>query len=49
LFAPLILLFSYTRDYKNDKIDFVIPLAGIGIVVFIIVEGIFRIILSLIS
>ncbi len=49
LFAPLILLFSYTRDYKNDKIDVVIPLAGIGIVVFIIVEGIFRIILSLIS
>lgn len=45
LFAiPFVMLFSYTKTYKNDIVDKIIPLAGVGLIVVVYVEGIFRII-----
>lgn len=38
---PFILLFSYTKTYKNKRVDMFIPVAGIGIIAFIFIEGFF--------
>ncbi|MDY6367116.1 MAG: hypothetical protein SPL13_01160 [Clostridia bacterium] len=44
LTVPFILLFSYTKTHKNPSIDLVIPMGGMGLTVFVYVEGIFLII-----
>ncbi len=35
---PLIILFSYSRDYQDNLIDKIIPLVGIGVCVYSVVE-----------
>ena len=44
LFAPLALLFSYVKSYKNTLIDLFIPIAGASLIVIVYVEGIYRVI-----
>jgi len=41
LIAPLALLYSYTKVHKNKKLDSFLPIIGIGLIVFTIVEGIY--------
>ena len=44
LFAlPLVLLFSYNREPKHPKINTFVPLAGVGLIVFIYIEGIYQV------
>ncbi len=40
-FAPVVLLFSYTRTYKNTFIDLLIPIGGVILIVFVYLEGIY--------
>lgn len=37
--APVVLLFSYTRKPKNEKISMFIPLAGIAAIIILYLEG----------
>ena len=41
LFAMILpmLLFSYTRTHKNKKIDTFLPIAAIGIMIIVVIEG----------
>ena len=39
--SPLALLFSYTKTHKNPKIDKFIPIIGIALMVFTVLEGLF--------
>ena len=41
LVAPIALLYSYTKVHQNKKIDSFLPIIGIGLVVFTIVEGLY--------
>ncbi len=41
LVIPLIMLFSYNKQYKNKKIDILIPVIGIFVVLFSSVETLF--------
>ena len=45
--SPVVLLFSYTRIYRNKLVDIIIPVCGVLLVVFVYIEGIYQIILSL--
>lgn len=45
--APLFVLFSYTKTHKNKMIDIIIPIAGIAITVFILLEGFYWLIVSM--
>ena len=40
--APIMLLYSYTRKHKNSIIDYVIPIGGIILVIFIYTEFVFQ-------
>ena len=42
---PFILLYSYTKTHKNDKIDLFLPLIGIGVIVLVYIESISGILL----
>ena len=46
---PFVLLYSYTRKHKEGPIDVVIPIAGIGLVVFVYIEGIYQLIIRTLS
>jgi len=37
-YAPLILLFSYSKPYENDKLDLLVPVIGIVAIVFMVIE-----------
>ena len=39
IIAPLILLFDYHKSYKNPKVDLIIPVAGIGLMAIVAIEG----------
>lgn len=41
LSIPFVLLFSYTREHKNTKLDSFIPLIGVALIAFTYIEGIF--------
>lgn len=43
LAIPFVLLFSYTKEHDNPTPDLIIPLAGIGLVAFVYLEGLFQI------
>lgn len=43
LIAPIMLLFSYTRQHKNVLIDYAIPLVGVFLIILVYIEGIFNI------
>ena len=40
---PFVMLFSYSKTHNNPQVDKFIPLAGIGLIVLIYIEGIFEI------
>jgi len=46
---PFILLYSYTRKHKQSNLDIIIPLAGIGLVVFVYIESIYQFLTSLVG
>ena len=46
---PFIMLYSYSRDYKDTRIDMMIPLGGIALTVFIYIESIFQVIIATMS
>lgn len=39
--APIALLYSYTKVHENKKLDSFIPIIGIGLVIFTIIEGLY--------
>ena len=41
---PFIMLFSYTKTHKNGTLDIIIPIAGLGAVLFVYLDEIFQII-----
>ena len=43
--APMFLLFSYTRQYKNKVIDILIPIGGVALTVFILIEGFYEVLI----
>lgn len=43
LLIPVILLFDYKKTYKNNMLDIVIPLAGVILMVFVTIEGLFEV------
>ena len=42
ILIPVFLLFSYKKEPKNKEIDKFIPIVGIGLILFVYVEGIFQ-------
>ena len=47
LAIPFILLYSYTRAHKNNTIDIIIPVIGIGLTAFVYIESIYQVINTL--
>ncbi len=47
ILAPVVMLFSYTRIPKKQKYDIFVPVAGTLLLVFIFIEGTYRIICML--
>ena len=43
LLIPIILLFSYTKKHKDPTIDLLVPLAGVGFIAVIYVEGLYQV------
>ena len=41
LVVPFILLFSYSKQHENQKLDKMLPIIGVGLVVFAIIETLF--------
>lgn len=48
LAIPFVMLYSYTKVHKESKYDLFVPLAGIGLIVFVYVESIYEIVIKLI-
>ncbi len=38
---PIVLLFSYTRTYKDNSLDIIIPIAGVGLLALVYIEGLY--------
>lgn len=47
LAIPFIMLFSYTKSYKNTAIDVILPFIGIGLIALVQLEGSFQILMKL--
>ena len=45
---PVFLLFSYSKSHKNNKVDAAMPLAAVIIIIYVYIEGFYRI-LSLLA
>ena len=45
--APIILLFSYTKEHKNPKVDTFVPIGGIVLTLLVNIEGIYFILSNL--
>ena len=43
LIIPIIMLFSYTKTHKNKKIDTLMPVAAIGVMAIVYIEGIYQV------
>ena len=41
LVVPIIMLFSYSKQHKDKKFDQLLPVAGIALVIFAIIETLF--------
>ena len=41
LVVPFVLLFSYSKQHENQKLDKMLPIIGVGLVVFAIIETLF--------
>ena len=46
---PVVMLFSYNKKYNTSNLDIIIPIAGVGLVVFTYVEAIYEIALKLLA
>ena len=46
---PIFLLFSYSKSHKNNKIDIAMPLVAVVAIVYIYIEGIYRVLYLLAS
>ena len=44
LFAPFVLLFSYTKSYKNGMVDTILPVGGIALLAAVFIEGMYQLI-----
>ena len=44
LVIPLVMLFSYTKQHKNPKIDLIIPIAGVALIALVLIEGTFQVV-----
>ncbi len=42
--SPILLLFNYKKTHKDHRIDILIPFAGIGLVIFVYLEGLYQVI-----
>ena len=42
--APIMMLFSYTKEHKNKLIDSLVPVFGVMLIVIVYIEGLFEII-----
>lgn len=45
--SPILLLFNYNKTHENKTMDIVIPLAGIALVAFVYIEGIFQVLIHM--
>ena len=43
-FAPIILLFNYTKIPKNKTVSMLVPVIGIGLIILIVIQGIYQLI-----
>ncbi|MBR1747719.1 MAG: hypothetical protein IJ735_05880 [Clostridia bacterium] len=43
--APIVMLFSYTRTYKDTRIDLIISICGIILIALIVLEGVYNVLL----
>ena len=44
IFAPIVLLFNYTKIPKNKTVGMLIPVAGIALIALIVVQGAYQLI-----
>ncbi len=49
MLSPLMLLFSYTRRHKNKSYEMFVPIVGMGIYAFAMIEGAYQLLLASIS
>ena len=42
--TPLVLLFSYSKQHKNPKLDLFVTIGGVGLVAIVLLEGCFQVI-----
>lgn len=49
LIIPFIIFFDYTKTYKDNKVDLIIPVVGIGLLVIAFIEGSFQILKGYLS
>ena len=40
---PIVILFDYKKTYKDNKMDIIIPVAGVAILVLLYIEGLFEV------
>ena len=40
---PIVILFDYKKTYKDNKMDLIIPVAGVAILVLLYIEGLFEV------
>ena len=43
LLIPILILFDYKKTYKDNKLDIIIPVAGVAILALLYIEGLFEI------
>ena len=43
LAIPFVLLFSYAKTHNNKNVDKLIPVIGVALIVFVYIEGVFRV------
>lgn len=46
---PFIMLFSYTKKYKDSTWDIIIPLIGVALIAFVYIEGGYQVVLKLVT
>ena len=44
IFAPIVLLFNYTRIPKNKTVGMLIPVVGIGLIALIVIQGAYQLV-----
>lgn len=44
IFAPIVLLFNYTKIPKDRTVSMLIPVVGIGLIVLIVIQGVYQLV-----